>query len=310
MQTNIDSARLPFSSVSSHAWRFRIERERFHVALSYLNRTRLLPATPRKDFPLTLERMRDLVLAERRFLESERHEVSVAARSVPKDPARFAAWFEDLRNGPGQFDPLFDSIAEKGSFEQARRFLRRDIANQVRFDDLVALAQVRMPEAVKLTLTQHYWGEVERREFKQILGRLAELMDVATTSTEAIEWESLAPANMLVGFAYSRRYAFQAIGAIGAVELTSSTRAPRILRVLDRLDVPKSASDSLGLHAIVGSGHWQRWRDNIAIPLVAAFPDAAANIAEGALALFNASARMFRRYREHLGVSAERAQIG
>ena len=310
MQTNIDSARLPFSSVSSHAWRFRIERERFHVALSYLNRTRLLPATPRKDFPLTLERMRDLVLAERRFLESERHEVSVAARSVPKDPALFAGWFEDIRNGPGQFDPLFDYIAEKGSFEQARRFLRRDIANQVRFDDLVALAQVRMPEAVKLTLTQHYWGEVERREFKQILGRLAELMDVATTSTEAIEWESLAPANMLVGFAYSRRYAFQAIGAIGAVELTSSTRAPRILRVLDRLDVPKSASDSLGLHAAVGSGHWKRWRDNIAIPLVAAFPDAAANIAEGALALFNASARMFRRYREHLGVSAERAQIG
>lgn len=313
MQTNAEPARLPPPSGSSYQSRFRVERQRFHVALSHLNRTRLLPVT-RKDFPQTLERMRDLVLAEHRFLESERHEVRAAARAVPSDPARFATWFEDLRNtGSEQFDPLFDYIAEKCSFEEARWLLRQDVANQAGFDDLVALAQVRMPEAAKLTLARHYWDKAERREPKEmrgpLLGRLAEVMGVATASTETIVWESLARANMLVGFAHSRRYAFQAIGAIGAVELTSSTRAPRILRALDRLEAPKSASYYLGLDASVDAGHWQHWRDGIAVPLVSAFPEAAAHIAEGALALINASARMFGRYREHLGVSIQRPRL-
>ena len=95
-----------------------------------------------------------------------------------------------------------------------------------------------------------------------LLGRLAEVMAVETTTTESIVWESLALANMLVGFAHSRRYAFQAIGAIGAVELASSIRAPKILRGLDRLEVPKSTNSYFRLGATIDGGHWQRWRDN------------------------------------------------
>jgi len=167
MQTNLESARLPSSG--SYTSRFRVERERFHMTLSHLNRTRLLRATPRKEFPPTLERMRDVVLAEHRFLESERQEVRVAARSVPRDPARFATWFEDLRNtGSGQFDPLFDYIAEKCSFEEARWLLRQDVTNQAGFDDLVALVQARMPEAAKLTLARYYRDKIERLGGKEM----------------------------------------------------------------------------------------------------------------------------------------------
>jgi hypothetical protein len=310
METSVDSAGAPSPPGEFHVPSVDVERQRFHVALSHMNRARLEPGTPRDDFLGELEHTHHLVLAEYRFLERERRGVRVSARSAPSDPARFVAWFEELRNtGPGQFDPLFDYLAEACSFEELQWFIRQEVAGEAGFDDLVALAQIRMPEQAKLELARNYWDEMGRGQRKgthgSLLARLADVMGVANTPIEDIAWESLALSNLLVGFAYNRQYAFQAIGALGVIELTSTTRAPKLVDALDRLGIAKAASYYFRLHATVDIGHWQGWRDNIVVPLVAMFPDAAVHIAEGALARLNAGARTFDRYRKHLDVFAE-----
>src|SRR5690606_38053166 len=85
-----------------------------HLALTGLNRERLSPGTPREDWAATLFDRADLALKEGRFLEEERHGVKTAAAAAPDGVDAFAEWFDSLREvGPGQFDPLFDFLAER-----------------------------------------------------------------------------------------------------------------------------------------------------------------------------------------------------
>lgn len=279
----------------------------FHEALMRLNRARLEPGVPIAQLATQMDEQRDLLLREEQFLQAERQNVSRIAAEVPRDAHAFASWFESLREtGPGQFDPLFDYLAQRATLEEVRWFVRQEAAGEAGFDDLVALTQIRMPEQAKLELARNYWDEMGKGKAEGMHGpmllHLAQTLDVAGTPIEEIVWESLALANLLVGLAINRRYAFHSIGALGGVELTAPSRAVRVVEALDRLDVAKSASYYFRLHSTVDIGHWKGWRDNVAIPIVKATPEAAVYIAEGALMRLNAGARTFARYRAQLGV--------
>jgi hypothetical protein len=272
-----------------------------------LNKTRLEPGVPVAQFATQVDEQRELLILEERFLQTERLNVARIAATVPRDAHAFATWFENLReNGPGQFDPLFDFLAERATLEEVRWFVRQEAAGEAGFDDLVSLSQIRMIEQAKLELARNYWDEMGRGKPEgmhgPMLAHLAQTLDVAGTPIEDIVWESLALANLLVGLAINRRYAFHSIGALGGVELTAPSRAVRVVEALDRLDVAKSASYYFRLHSTVDIGHWRGWRDNVAIPLVKARPETAVYIAEGALMRLNAGKRTFERYRKHFGV--------
>src|SRR5690606_14479646 len=131
--------------------------------------------------------------------------------------------------GPGQFDPLFEFLAERATYEQVRWFLQQEVAGEAGFDDLVALTQVRLPTPAKLELARNYWDEMGRgREHGMhgpMLARLAEAAGVRGTDPSDIVWEALALGNLLAGLASNRRYAWHSFGALGAVELTAPTRA-------------------------------------------------------------------------------------
>ncbi len=294
---------------------FIVEDEHsLHLALTVLNRHRLSPAAPKQSWRRDLEDALALTMHEGVFLERERRRVASRAAEAPREAKAFAAWFDDLRDsGPGQYDPLFDYLADRADYGEVRWFLKQEVAGEAGFDDLVALTQLRMPVQAKLELARNYWDEMgrgrERAMHGPLLEKLAEEVNVCDTPNEEIVWESLALGNLLAGLAFNRRYAYHSIGALGAVELTAPTRAVKVCEALDRLGVSRKASYYFKLHATVDIVHARGWRDEVLIPILAQQPEVAIHIAEGALMRLNAGARTFDCYRRELGLVARDAFV-
>lgn len=277
-------------------------------ALTEFNRGRLSPATPGDNVPAELQHAHDMALLEHDFLEHERQLVAVRAAQAPHEPAAFAAWFDALKeSGPGQFDPLFEFLAERATLAQLRWFIQQEVAGEAGFDDLVALTQVRMPERAKLELARNYWDEMGRGKsgamHGPMLATVARILEVDGSDSDAIVPESQALCNVLVGLSYNRRYAFHALGALGAIELTAPTRAVKVVQAFDRLGIDRAASHYFRLHAVVDLAHAQTWRDEVLIPVVTERPEVARFIAEGALMRLQAGARTYERYRREFGLA-------
>ena len=282
-----------------------------HLALTDFNRMRLEPRLPSNDWVTEIHPGALYAVMEGHFLEDARAEVKARAATAPSDPDGFIAWFEGLRaTGPGQGHPLFDWLASSASYEQMRWFIRQEVAGEAGFDDLVALTQIRIAEQAKLELARNYWDEMGRGKalgmHGPMLGRLAEVLQVSYDASSDIVWEARALGNVLVGLAANRRYAFHSIGALGAIELTAPTRAGKVATGLERLGLDKAATRYFRLHATLDLDHSEAWNREVLRPLVAAMPEVAVSIAEGALMRLGAGARCFDRYCRELSLSFAR----
>jgi hypothetical protein len=285
-----------------------------HLALARLGQRRLAPAMPGDGWRTEIAEDAEMANIEGELLEAERHKVEKLAADVPRDAAGFGAWFAQLREaGPGQFDPLFPWLAQEADYEQMRWFVQQEVAGEAGFDDLVALTQLRMPIRVKLEMARNYWDEMGRGKavgmHGPMLGRLAVELNIDELPGERLVWEALSLGNLLVAMAYNRRYAFHAVGALGVIELTAPTRAVCVAEGLERLGVTGHASHYFRLHSTVDVQHALDWKNEVIEPLVAAHPEAAPYIAEGALIRLNAGARCFDRYRAQFGLGGPRAQL-
>ncbi len=240
------------------------------------------------------------------LIERERAMVASAAAGAPRDADAFVAWFEELKvSGPGQGDSLFPYLATTATLDEMKWFLQQEVAGEAGFDDLVAMTQVKMPPQAKLELAHNYWDEMGQGTaggmHGPMLGRLAAELSLPEDD-DAIVWESLALGNLLVGMAANRQYAFHSIGALGAIELTAPGRAAQVNDALKRLGVRGEARRYFALHATLDVKHSEAWNREVLRPVVAASPDAAVSIAEGALMRLSAGARCFARYRAHFGI--------
>lgn len=280
--------------------------ETTHVRLAELNEGRLSPRLPTQDWRTELDAEHLLRRLEVEQIERERAAVADRARMAPSDPQEFLAWFEALEaSGPGQHDRLFPWLAETASVDQMRWFLYQEVAGEAGFEDLTALTQLRFPARPKLELARNYWDEMGRGNeggmHGPMLGRLAEALDLDTLGVPIV-WEARALANIMLGLAANRRYAYQSIGALGVIELTAPGRAALVDQGLKRLRIAGHARHYFALHATLDIKHSAAWNAEVLRPLVEADPRAAIAIAEGALMRLEAGRRCFERYRRELGV--------
>lgn len=283
-----------------------VEPRSLHLLLARFNQRRLRPSLPCPSWREELREEAMLRELEGDFVESERSGVADRAWIAPSDSDAFVRWFEDLReSGPGQGDPLFPWLQARASLAEMRWFLDQEVAGEAGFDDLVALAQVKMPVRAKLELARNYWDEMgrgsERAMHGPLLGNLARVLDVDGDPARVV-WEANALANLLVALAANRRYAYHALGALGAIEMTAPGRVAQVDAGLARLGVAPGARRYFSLHAVVDLRHSASWNAEVIRPLVAAEPRAARAIAEGALMRLQAGARCFARYRERFGL--------
>ncbi len=286
----------------------------FHIELSLLNRSRLEPTLPGVLTPESIAECHASERRENQFMFTELGKISALATEAPATPSEFGEWFDELRhNGPGQYDPLFDYLAEEATYEELRWFIRQEVAGEAGFEDLVAMVQLKMPQQAKLELARNYWDEMGHGKpagmHGPLLCRVAEVLNVQQTPLEDTVWESLALANLMVAVTYNRRFAYHGLGALGAIELTAPTRAVKVVEALERLGVDRDASHYFRLHATVDIRHWRGWRDNIVEPIVKQSPHVVQAMAEGALLRLNAGARTFDRYRREFGLCAPLAEL-
>lgn len=245
----------------------------------------------------------ELILLEGAFVERARAEAAPHLRNLPEDVEGFIRWFEDLKGaGPGENDPLFPWLAETATLEQMRWFLLQEVAGEAGFEDLVAMAQVKMPTRPKLELARNYWDEMGRGNeggmHGPMLDKLAQRLELHPTIEETV-WPSLALGNTLVAFSTTRRYAFHALGALGAVELTAPWRAGHVAAGLKRVGIG-SERKYFALHATLDVEHSRTWNEEVLRPLAAEYPDCIRSLAEGAVMRLMAGQRCFEAYRERL----------
>lgn len=276
----------------------------FQRDLARWNHQRLAPATPGPDWELALARDHRMLQVEGRFLEALRAEVAAEAKAAPTDPDGFVTWFEALKeNGPGQGDPLFPWLAEEADLDQLRWFMAQEAAGEAGFDDLVAYAQVKLPERPKLEMARNYWDEMGRGNPKgmhgPMLDTLVQRLGIEPRIEETV-WESLALANAMTAMATARRYAWHSVGALGAIELTAPTRAAHVAAALRRLGFTGRERHYFDLHAVLDVKHSEAWNEEVVRPLVTEDPSRGRFIAEGALIRLACGARCFERYRATL----------
>jgi len=238
------------------------------------------------------------------FIESMRQAHQARAASAPRQPQAFVAWFEALKqNGPGQGDPLFPWLAERATLTEMRWFVEQEAAGEAGFDDLVAMAQVKMPVQAKLELARNYWDEMGRGNAKGMHGPMLDALVQALNVTPRIETAlapSLALGNTMAALATNRAYAYHVIGALGVIELTAPGRALQVSAALRRLKVSAKARHYFDLHAVLDVKHSEAWNREVFASIVAETPEAAPHIAEGALMRLQCGADCFEAYRRHL----------
>ncbi|MCX7359961.1 MAG: iron-containing redox enzyme family protein [Alphaproteobacteria bacterium] len=271
--------------------------------LAHWNRARLAPQIPQADWRDAFEEDRAMLAVEREFVELTRSAQIERAATAPRDSQAFVAWFEALKdNGPGQGDALFPWLAERATLEEMRWFVEQEAAGEAGFDDLVAMAQVKMPTQAKLELARNYWDEMGRGNAKGMHGPMLDALVQALRVTPHIETTlapSLALGNTMAALATNRAYAYHAIGALGVIELTAPGRATLVSEALRRLKVSAKARHYFDLHAVLDIKHSEAWNREVFAPIVAETPEAARYIAEGALMRLQCGADCFDAYRSH-----------
>ena len=276
---------------------------RFHQRLARWNNRRLQPRTPYDDWAADAHEDAEMVLVEGAFIERLRKDAEPWLKDLPEDPGAFVDWFEALKGqGPGEADPLFPWLAEEADLEQMRWFLLQEVAGEAGFEDLVALAQVKMPDRPKLELARNYWDEMGRGNaggmHGPMLAKLADELDLHPRIEDTV-WPSLALGNVLVAFSTTRRYAYHALGALGAVELTAPWRAAHVAAGLKRLGVGPERK-YYALHATLDVEHSRAWNDEVLTPLAETRPECIRSLAEGAVMRLMAGAACYDAYRDHL----------
>jgi hypothetical protein len=281
-----------------------------HHQLAARNANRLTARLPGPGWRAELEQEHALRLLEGQVIELERAEIAARAAQAPTDPDGFVAWFEELeRTGPGQHDPLFDWLATTATVEEMRWFLFQEVAGEAGFEDLVALTQLKLPEQPKLEMARNYWDEMGRGNaggmHGPMLSRLATELSLSDLGARGVDivWESLALGNVMLGLAFNRRYAYHSVGALGAIELTAPGRATCVNAGLKRLGIAPTARHYFALHSTLDIKHSRAWDAEVIRPIVAASPQVAHAIAEGALLRLHCGERCFERYKKELGLA-------
>ncbi len=305
LSTQIQSIHKPVQNISLETPQFpALDFERLHRTLAKFNHGRLSPRLPSQNGSSGFDEV-GMLVRERTMLSTERTAAAALAGDVPNDAHEFVEWFVSLeKSGPGQHDPLFDWLESEADTEQMKWFVEQEVAGEAGFDDLVALTQIKFPTQAKLEMARNYWDEMGRgKEISMhgpMLESLASEMNVASGNQDRVVPESIALANILLGMAVNRDYAYHSVGALGVIELTAPGRAKKVHAGLKRLGLSATGQRYFLLHSTVDIKHSADWNTEVIFSLVRENSEVAQALAEGALMRLKAGERCFLRYKQQL----------
>lgn len=215
---------------------------------------------------------------------------------VPSDDSEFIEWLRSLvmEWHPAGTHPLFDFLCDTANRYELAYFIQNETTLDARFDDLIALTQIGLPDKAKIELARNYWDEMGSGELDmmhtRLLGSLLDTLDLQLVPDSfSANWTALACGNLLCYLALHRSYRFEAIGALGAVEMLAPWRFQKLVAAFDRIGLPPSAQVYHRIHIEVDAGHADDWLEHVVRPIVAEHPEARLKIATGAYYRLNTS---------------------
>ena len=215
---------------------------------------------------------------------------------VPSEASEFVEWFRSLviEEHPASRHPLFGFLGETANRYEMAYFIQNETTLDARFDDLIALAQIGLPDKPKLELARNYWDEMGEGKLDmmhtRLLGSLLDTLGLHLIPDNfTANWTALACGNLLCYLTLHHSHGFEAIGALGAVEMLAPNRFRKLLQGFDRIGLPPSAQVYHRIHIEVDAGHADDWLEHVVRPIVAEDPEAGLKIATGAYYRLNTS---------------------
>ena len=263
------------------------------LRLAQLNTRRLRPTLPDAQGFEDVVADTELRVIETHWIDGERRAI---APELEGDPMHHGApssasglvdamELQVLRNARPRID-LRTSLARAGRLREARWIVGQEHAIEALTGGFEAVAQLGLPRAV-----QHAFVVRRERALRQesSMTRLARELGVGDDTP--LVPEALELANLVVGLAANRRFAFHAVGAFVAQVLADDDAALDLARVVHRAgrSFPTSVID---LETDDRAG----WARGALAALLQEHPASARAVLEGSVLRLQAGARRWRRY--------------
>ena len=158
-------------------------------------------------------------------------------------------------------------------------------------------------EEVRAELADNFWDEVGNGNYKkrhtELYRRLLRYVgeqppaieDLTETCAERLDWRGLAGYNMFFYLALHGRNYVRSVGALGVAEMMDPAQYEKIVSGCYRVGL--TDDHQLGYyvdHVMIDKEHGDGWFDNVMAPLVRKYPEAAREMAVGAMFRMNSGA--------------------
>ncbi|MFJ8010968.1 iron-containing redox enzyme family protein [Streptomyces sp. NPDC096339] len=254
---------------------------------------------------------------EQAWERSESARTRWPADRVPSEPGRFAQWLSELiAEHPVCGHPLFDFLSQHASADHVLRYLELDGPLNVRFYEVLLMAMVGARGAMRQELVRNLVDETgdgdESRGHANLCRAGLAAFGLSYDPLAVLSghgWQGLAGYNHVVGVTLHRRRHFRMIGSLAVTEAMDPPNYTKLLSGCTRLGLttPTCGTDGAStgwdgplafytVHIVQEADHAAGWTKNVVTPRLAAHPDAAHEIARGALGRLNTAAD----YYDHL----------
>lgn len=257
----------PLAGPNDSAARLEILRTLHSYYAAYLADAREFDHIPR------LNTDPEICEIERAWLASR--EARVDQARLPLSTAEFRGWF--LTTAENHVQPEFCQYLENhATLPEIALFVAAEELVDGKFDDLVAMVQIGIQGAAKMTIAENYWDEMGRGDPAQVHTTLfassssymLEQLLARGVGTDSLEsYEIYENACLLMSYGIHRHLNLRALGAMGVLEQSASPRFEAMVRGCSRLDAPQDVIEYQRLHVHVDANHGEEWFENVLLPL-------------------------------------------
>ena len=170
----------------------------------------------------------------------------------------------------------------------------------LRFCDLIVLSMVGADDDVRRELADNFWDEVGNGNYQnrhtELYKRLLRYVDhekpeqhlLSALCLERLDWQGLAGYNLYMNLALNRRNYYKSVGCLGVAEMMDPAQYDKIVRGCHRVGLRDDHQLAYYVdHIEIDKEHGDGWLNNVMAPIVSRYPEAAYDIAAGALMRLN-----------------------
>ena len=235
---------------------------------------------------------------EEALLARETGGMGDAASDHPGRGVEYVHWLKRLISDhrASQHPYYHRFMQDHATRDDLRYLLAQETCIDPRFDDILALIQLRARGGAKLEIAANYWDEMGNGQLADMHSILFEdaLDDLAVDQAYIDQnylFEAKACGNISAALALRHEHYFTAIGYFGVTEYLAPRRFRTLVSAWKRLGLPAKGMHYHDLHVGVDAGHAAGWFKNVIQPAIDHDPCVGHDIATGALIRLNTSER-------------------